>query len=105
LEGVCGGMHKGLSWLAQDKWRNLHNIIHILVWSKLWLKIFAFIWCFWCKTTVVNAWRAKINQNLEVSCPCDEEEMKKNPDFIVFENVTKCKELGIRLLTSSTGFN
>ncbi len=51
---------------------------------------------------MVNAWRAKINQNLEVSCPCDEEEMKKNPDFIVFENVTKCKELGIRLLTSSS---
>ncbi len=29
---------QGLSKLAQDKWRNLHNIKHILVWSKLWLK-------------------------------------------------------------------
>ncbi len=53
---------------------------------------------------VVNAWRAKINQNLEVSCPFSEEEMKKSK-LDCFENVTKCKELGIRLLTSSTGFN
>jgi hypothetical protein len=47
---------------------------------------------------VVNAWRAKINQNLKVSCPFGEEEMKKIQTSLFLKMSPSAKNLAFNII-------